>query len=111
MWRRLLFFLILALTVSTTQRGDHAQLVVGTFDAPPTELSIQLPAGWSGAPATVAISGTEVLSFTLVRGDRAPHLGVVRVSGGGMQAHAYLAGAVVESAPPGRRVWLAMVRR
>lgn len=100
-----------ALTVSTTQHGDHAQLVVGTFDAPPTTLQIALPPGWTGAPATVAISGTQLLTFDLVRSPGAPQLGVVRVSGGGFSAHAYLAGAIVESTPPGKRVWIPVVRR
>lgn len=108
---RVLLALILALTVSTTQRGDHAQLVVGTFDAQPTALHITLPPGWSGAPATVTISGTALLTFDLVRSQGAPQVGVVRVSGGGMAAHAYLAGAILESAPPGRRVWLPVIRR
>lgn len=102
-----------SLTVSTVQHGATAQLLIGTFDAPPTELQITLPSSWSGAPATVVLSGTALLTFDLVRGVGAPQLGTVRVAGGGMQGHAYLAGATIESAPPRRagRVLLAMVRR
>lgn len=102
-----------ALTASTVQHGATAQLTIGTFDAPPTTLEITLPSGWSGVPATVAISGTALLTFDLVRGSGAPQLGVVWVKGGGLQGHAYLAGATIESAPPRRagRVLLAMVRR
>ncbi len=101
------------LAVSVVQHVAHAQLVIGSFDVPPTVLQITLPSGWSGAPTTVAISGTQLLTFELVRGSGAPQLGVVVVRGGGMQGHAYLAGAVVASAPPRRagRVLLAMVRR
>lgn len=108
---RVLLALILALTVSTVQRDGHAQLVVGTFDAAPTTLTIALPPGWSGAPATVVISGTQLLMFDLVRGEGAPQLGIVTVSGGGLAGHAYLAGAIVESTPPGRRVWMPVIRR
>lgn len=103
--------LLLALTVSTVQRDGRAQLVVGTFDAPQTTLTIALPVGWSGAPSTVEISGTMLLTFALVRGQGAPNVGVVRVIGGGLAAHAYLSGPILESAPPGRRVWMPLVRR
>lgn len=110
-----------ALTVSVVQRDAHADLLIGSFDTPPTTLAVTLPTGWSGpstssggaAPWTVVVSGTEVMEFALVRGADAPQLGMVQVSGGGMQGHAYLAGATIESAPPRRagRALLAMVRR
>lgn len=101
-----------SLTVSTAQRDATAQLTIGTFDAPPTELQITLPSGWTGAPTTVAISGTALVTFALVRGSGATQLGMVRVEGSGLVGHAYLAGAVIESrAPIGARLWLAMVRR
>lgn len=125
----LLAFAPPALTVSTTQRDARAELVIGSFDAAPTTLAVTLPPGWTGAPGTVVVSGTVLLTFALVRGVGAPQLGVVTVEGGGLAGHAYLAGAVVESAPPLRpsrvllalihteqpaprvKRWLAMVRR
>lgn len=102
-----------SLTVSTAQRDATAQLLIGTFDAPPTTLEITLPSGWTGAPATVVMSGTALLTFALVRGPGASQLGVVRVEGGGLAGHAYLAGPTIASVPPRRagRVLLPMVRR
>jgi hypothetical protein len=101
-----------SLTVSVVQHAEHAQLIIGSFDVPPTTLSVSLPSGWSGAPATVVVSGTALIAFDLVRGSGAPQVGVVVVKGTGLEGHAYLQGAVIASAPPKRagRVLLPIVR-
>lgn len=109
------------LTVSVVQHDAHADLTIGSFDAAPTTLQVALPAGWSGpstssggaAPWTVVVSGTMLLTFALVRGVGAPQLGVVGVSGGGLQGHAYLAGPTLESPKPAAlyRRWLPIMKR
>lgn len=103
-----------ALTAYATQRPDAraATLVIGVFGGSGT-LAIALPPGWAGAPATVAVSGTQLLTFALVAAaDAPPGLGTIVVRMGGVERRAWVRAPGERYAPAQRpgRLWLAIVK-